>query len=169
MRRMTRVLHRPRRRRASARQIVGWQFRHSRLRWSRPRLVHVRSTPIATVSHQTANAGAGFGADHGEIAERLPLSRCGAFATVAIHPARKSGEASLAKFATSRRASSLDLPRRAGGLILLGSIVADMIRAGPSGTFPDGHLRVSGVVTGFMTTIGEAACGYVQLAERGQQ
>jgi hypothetical protein len=44
-----------------------------------------------------------------------------------------------------------------------------MTRAGPSGTFPDGHLRVNGVVIGFMTTIGEAACGYVQLAERGQQ
>ena len=25
---------------------------HSRLRWSSPKLVHVRSTPIATVTHQ---------------------------------------------------------------------------------------------------------------------
>lgn len=56
-----------------------------------------------------------------------------------------------------------------GWSTLLGSIVADMIRAGPSGTFPDGHLRVSGVVTGYMRTIGEAAGAYVQLAERGQQ
>jgi len=56
-----------------------------------------------------------------------------------------------------------------GWSTLLGRIVADMIRAGPSGTFLDGHLKVSGVVIGFMRAIGEAACGYVQLAERGQQ
>jgi hypothetical protein len=52
-----------------------------------------------------------------------------------------------------------------GWSTLLANIVADMIRAGPSGTFPGGHLRVSGLVIGFMTTIGEATCEYVQLAE----
>jgi hypothetical protein len=35
-------------------------------------------------------------------------------------------------------------------------IVADMIRAGPSGTFADGQPKVNGIVIGFMSTLGNA-------------
>lgn len=37
---------------------------------------------------------------------------------------------------------------------LLSTIVADMVRAGTSRAFPDGHLKVNGIVIGFMSTIG---------------
>lgn len=40
---------------------------------------------------------------------------------------------------------------------MLGQIVADMIRAGTSGTFADGRPKVNGVVIGFMRVISEAA------------
>jgi len=39
----------------------------------------------------------------------------------------------------------------------LPQIVADMIRAGPSGALPNGHPKVNGVVIGFMQVIGAAA------------
>lgn len=39
---------------------------------------------------------------------------------------------------------------------LLSQIAADMIRAGPSGVFADGHPRINGVVVGFMGAIGRA-------------
>ena len=39
---------------------------------------------------------------------------------------------------------------------LLGQIVADMIRAGPDGAFPDGHPKMNGIVVGFMGVIGRA-------------
>jgi hypothetical protein len=37
----------------------------------------------------------------------------------------------------------------AGWGTLLSQIVGDMIRAGPCGTFPDGHPKINGVVIGF--------------------
>jgi hypothetical protein len=37
---------------------------------------------------------------------------------------------------------------------LLQQIVADMIRAGPSGSWADGHPKINGIVIGFMGTIG---------------
>ena len=40
---------------------------------------------------------------------------------------------------------------------LLSQIVADMICAGPSGAFPNGHPQVNGVVIGVMQVIGAAA------------
>lgn len=43
----------------------------------------------------------------------------------------------------------------AGWASLLPAIVGDMIRAGPSGTFANGHAEIDGVVIGFMTTIGK--------------
>ncbi|MGD0333911.1 MAG: hypothetical protein ABSA90_11740 [Xanthobacteraceae bacterium] len=43
-----------------------------------------------------------------------------------------------------------------GWVELLPAIVADMIRAGPSGAFADGHARIEGVVIGFMSEIGSA-------------
>jgi hypothetical protein len=39
---------------------------------------------------------------------------------------------------------------------LLGQIVADMIRAGPTGTFANGEPKVNGIVIGFMSIIGRA-------------
>jgi hypothetical protein len=39
---------------------------------------------------------------------------------------------------------------------LLQQIVADMVRAGPCGTFADGHPKVNGIVIGFMGAIGRA-------------
>jgi hypothetical protein len=41
---------------------------------------------------------------------------------------------------------------------LLAAIVADMILAGPSGAFPNGHPQVNGIVIGFMGAIGEVVC-----------
>jgi hypothetical protein len=41
-----------------------------------------------------------------------------------------------------------------GWSTLLSEIAADMIRAGTNGAFPDGHLKVNGIVIGFMGTIG---------------
>ena len=42
---------------------------------------------------------------------------------------------------------------------LLTQIVADMIRAGPDGSWSDGGVRLNGVVVGFMSTIGKrCAC-----------
>ena len=41
---------------------------------------------------------------------------------------------------------------------LLTPIVADMIRAGPDGSWSDGGVRLNGVVVGFMSTIGKALC-----------
>src|SRR5437588_6536436 len=43
-----------------------------------------------------------------------------------------------------------------GWTALLPHIVADMIRAGPSGTFANGESKINGVVIGFMSTIGKA-------------
>ena len=42
----------------------------------------------------------------------------------------------------------------AGWASLLPAIVADMVRAGTSGTFADGHPKVNGVVIGFMSVVG---------------
>ena len=56
-----------------------------------------------------------------------------------------------------------------GWSTLLTDIVKDMIGAGRAGTWPDGGVRINGVVVGFMSTIGEAACGYVRLVQRGPQ
>jgi hypothetical protein len=39
---------------------------------------------------------------------------------------------------------------------LLGQIVADMIRAGPAGTFANGEPKAGGIVIGFMSIIGRA-------------
>jgi hypothetical protein len=39
---------------------------------------------------------------------------------------------------------------------MLGQITCDMIRAGPSGIFADGHPQINRVVIGFMGTIGAA-------------
>ena len=44
-----------------------------------------------------------------------------------------------------------------GWASLLPAIVADMVRAGTSGTFADGHPKVNGVVIGFMSVIGKVA------------
>lgn len=41
---------------------------------------------------------------------------------------------------------------------LLSQIVADIIRAGPDGTWSDGGVRLNGVVVGFMSTIGKQLC-----------
>jgi hypothetical protein len=49
---------------------------------------------------------------------------------------------------------------------LLQNIVADMVRAGPTGTFPDGHPRVNGIVIGFMGVIGRAMCASISHACR---
>jgi hypothetical protein len=46
--------------------------------------------------------------------------------------------------------------RTYGWQSLLQTIVADMIRAGPSGSFPNGYPKVNGVVIGFMSVIGSA-------------
>jgi hypothetical protein len=43
-----------------------------------------------------------------------------------------------------------------GWASLMQSIVADMIRAGTAGSFPNGHQKVNGVVIGFMGVIGSA-------------
>lgn len=45
-----------------------------------------------------------------------------------------------------------------GWSTLLAQIVADMIRAGPDGTWSDGRGRLNGVVIGFMGTIGKQLC-----------
>jgi len=47
---------------------------------------------------------------------------------------------------------------------LLPSIVADMIRAGTTGTFPDGHPKVNGIVIGFMGVIGRMLCASIAYA-----
>jgi hypothetical protein len=39
---------------------------------------------------------------------------------------------------------------------VLQAIVADMIRAGTSGQYPNGYPKVNGVVIGFMGVIGDA-------------
>jgi hypothetical protein len=43
-----------------------------------------------------------------------------------------------------------------GWATLPGQIVGDMIRAGTGGQFPDGQSKVDGIVTGFMSVIGDA-------------
>ncbi|HEV2550805.1 MAG TPA: hypothetical protein VGU20_26065 [Stellaceae bacterium] len=43
-----------------------------------------------------------------------------------------------------------------GWAALLQNIVADMIRVGPEGIWPDGAARLNGIVIGFMGTIGRA-------------
>jgi hypothetical protein len=45
-----------------------------------------------------------------------------------------------------------------GWCTLLPQIVADMIRAGTSGTFADGSPKINGVVIGFASAIGRALC-----------
>ena len=53
-----------------------------------------------------------------------------------------------------------------GWTALLPQIVADMIRAGPDGTWPDGGAKVNGLVVGFMGTIGRALARSVALIVR---
>jgi hypothetical protein len=45
-----------------------------------------------------------------------------------------------------------------GWVSLLPNIAADMIRAGTSGAFADGHPKVNGIVIGFMSVIGRTVC-----------
>ena len=45
-----------------------------------------------------------------------------------------------------------------GWSTLLPQIVANMIRAGTSGTFADGRPKINGVVIGFASAIGRALC-----------
>jgi hypothetical protein len=47
---------------------------------------------------------------------------------------------------------------------LLPQIVADMIRAGPTGAFPDGYPKTNGIVIGFMGVIGRAMCASISYA-----
>jgi hypothetical protein len=47
---------------------------------------------------------------------------------------------------------------------LLQNIVADMVRAGPSGAFADGHPKVNGIVIGFMGGIGRALTAAIAYA-----
>jgi hypothetical protein len=44
------------------------------------------------------------------------------------------------------------------------SIVADMIRAGPTGCFADGTPKINGNVIGFVGLLGRALAGYVRLS-----
>jgi hypothetical protein len=45
-----------------------------------------------------------------------------------------------------------------GWVTLLPQIVSDMVCAGASGTYADGHPKVNNVVMGFMAVIGRATC-----------
>ena len=45
-----------------------------------------------------------------------------------------------------------------GWSMLIGHIVADMIRAGTNGAYPDGHPKINGIVVGFMDVIGRRLC-----------
>jgi hypothetical protein len=55
-----------------------------------------------------------------------------------------------------------------GWTTLLPQIVGDMIGAGPEGTWPDGGVRINGIVIGFMRTIGRAlATSFVLSDEDG--
>ena len=60
------------------------------------------------------------------------------------------------------RAYAIEFLRSCDGTVgwssLLTEIVKDMIGAGPVGTWPDGGVRINGVVVGFIGTIGNQLC-----------
>jgi hypothetical protein len=63
----------------------------------------------------------------------------------------KTGEAYAIEFLKSCDGTN-------GWASLLTAIVRDMIGAGSAGTWPDGGVRINGVVVGFMGTIGQVLC-----------